>query len=86
MFERDVEIVVLQDGVGFLLQLNDRVVGRVTAGVPVRVQKDEFTLVRRLKMRAVDEHDEEDKRQQWTEPRWSSYDHLTLDSLVLTYR
>ncbi len=58
MRERDAEIVVLPDSPAFLLQLNDLVFARATACVPVREQKDEFALVRSLKMRAVNEHGE----------------------------
>jgi hypothetical protein len=58
VIERDIEIVVLVDCPFFLLQLKDLVPVRATASVPVRAQKDEFALVRRLKMRTVDEHRE----------------------------
>lgn len=58
MLERDAEIVVLPDCLTFLLQLKDLVFSRATAAVPVREQKDEFTLVRCLKMWTVDEHGE----------------------------
>ena len=47
--EWDVEIVVLLDCPFFLLQLKDLVLVRATAVVPVRAQKDNFTLVRCLK-------------------------------------
>lgn len=56
VLERDVEIVVLVECSLFLLQLKDLVPVRTTAGVPVRAQKDEFALVRGLKMWTVDEH------------------------------
>jgi hypothetical protein len=55
---RDVEIVVLVDCPFFLVQLKDLVPVRATAGVSVRAQKDDFALVRRLKMWTVDEHSE----------------------------
>jgi hypothetical protein len=58
VLKRDADIVVLPDCLTFLFQLEDLVYVRATAVVTVRVQKDEFTLVRRLKMWAVDEHDE----------------------------
>lgn len=58
VFEWDVQIVILSHCLTFLFQLEDVVCGRAAAAVPVREQKDEFTLVRRLKMWTVDEHDE----------------------------
>ena len=58
MLERDAEIVVPSDCPTFLLQLKDVVFTRATASVPVREQKDEFTPIRRLKMRTVYEHGE----------------------------
>ena len=58
VIEREADIVVLPDCLLSLFQLEDLVSVRATAGVPVREQKDEFALVRRLKMWTVDEHGE----------------------------
>jgi hypothetical protein len=58
VIERDTEIVVLPGCAAFLLRLYDIVFGRATVVVPVGEQKDELSLVRRLKMRAINEHGE----------------------------
>ena len=54
--ERNAEIVVLPECAAFFLRLKDVVFDRATAAVPVGEQKDQLTLVRRLEMRAIDEH------------------------------
>jgi len=58
VLERDPKKVSLQGCPTFLLQLKDLVFARAAAAIPVREQKDEFTLVRRLKMWTIDEHGE----------------------------
>lgn len=55
--EWDTHIVVLPERPVLILRLQDVVFGRTTAVVAIRQQKDELSLVGRLKVWAVNEHD-----------------------------
>jgi hypothetical protein len=55
--ERNPQIVVLSERAILFLRLEDIVFCRATAAVAIGHQEDELALVRRLKVRAINEHD-----------------------------